>query len=74
MATVTNMGESLDTLVNTEQPASAPVADNQVADSVSSRRGARGLSPFLEKDEEEEDWVGKGLPDLGQKTTSMKAF
>ena len=41
---------------------------------MSSRTGAKGLSPLLEKDEEDEDWVGKGLPDLGQKTTTVKAF
>ena len=41
---------------------------------MSSRTGARGFSPLLEKDEEDEDWVGKGLPDLGQKTTTMKVF
>ena len=27
---------------------------------------------MLEKDEEDEDWVSKGLPDLGQKMTTMK--
>ena len=59
--------------MNKDQPASPSTAENQVADSVSSRTGARGLSPLLEKDEAE-DWVGKGLPDLGQKTTTMKAF
>ena len=32
------------------------------------------LSPLLEKDEEDEDWVSKGLPDLDQKMTTMKAF
>ena len=73
-ATVTDMGESLDTLVNTEQPASPPVVDDPVVDSVSSKTGAKELSPLLEKEEEEEDWVGKGLPNVRQKTTSMKAF
>ena len=61
-----DMGESLDTLVNRDQPASPSVAEDRVANSVSSRAGARGLSPLLEKDEEDEDWVSKGLPDLGQ--------
>ena len=40
---------------------------------MSLRIGARGLSPLLEKDEEDENWDGKGLPNLGQKTTTMKA-
>ena len=67
------MGESLDTLVNTERPTSPLAAHDRVANLVSSRTGARGLSPWLEKDEdEEEDWVGKGLLNLGQKTTSVK--
>ena len=64
MAIVTDMGESLDTLVNKDQPASPPKADDRVAHLVSLRIGARGLSPLLEKDEEDEDWVGKELPDL----------
>ena len=67
------MGESLDTLVNTERPASPSAIEDQAAGSMSSRTGARGLSPLLEKDEEDENWVGKGLSDLGQKTTTMKA-
>ena len=58
------MGESLDTLVNRDQPTSPSAAEDRVADSVSSRVGARGLSPLLEKDEKDEDWVSKGLPDL----------
>ena len=74
LATVAEIGESLDTLVNKDRPASPPAADERVADSVSSRTGARGLSPLLEKDEEDEDWVGKGLPDLDSKTTTVKAF
>ena len=32
------------------------------------------MSPLLEKDEEDEDWVSKGLPDLDQEKTMMKAF
>ena len=72
LTTVTNMGESLGTLVNKDQLASPLVVEDRVADLVSSRTGARGLSPLLEKDEEDEDWVGKGLPDLGQKITTMK--
>ena len=68
------MGESLDTLVNRDQPVSPSAAEERVADSVSSRAGARGLSPLLEKDEEDEDWVSKGLPDLGQEKPTMKAF
>ena len=65
MATVTDMLESLDTLVNKDPPASPLAPEDRVADSVSSRIGARGLSPSLEKDEEDEDWAGKGLPVLG---------
>ena len=57
------MGENLDTLVNTKQLASSPVVDDGVVDSMSSRIGARGLSPLMEKDEEDEDWVGKGIPE-----------
>ena len=53
LATVTNMGESLDTLVNRDQPASPSAAEDRVADSVSSRAGAKGLSPLLGKDEED---------------------
>ena len=68
------MGESLDTLVNRDQPSSPFAVEDRVADSVSSRAGARGLSPLLEKDEEDENWVGKGLPDLGQEKTTMKTF
>ena len=74
LATITDMGESLDTLVNKDQPASPWVADERIADSVSSRTGTRGLSPLQEKDEEDEDCVGKGLQDLGQKMTTVKAF
>ena len=74
LATVTDMGESLDTLVNRDWPVSPPAADDRVADLVSSRAGARGLLPLLEKDEEDEAWVSKGLPDLGQETPTMKAF
>ena len=59
--------------MNKDRPASPPMADDWIVDLVSSRTGARGLSPLLEKDEEDEDWVSKGLPDLGQKTTTMKA-
>ena len=55
MATVTDMGESLVTLVNTERLASPSAVEDRVADSVSLRTGARGLSPLLEKDEEEEE-------------------
>ena len=73
LATVAEMGESLDILVSKDHPASPPAIDDPVADSVSSRTGAKGLSPLLEKDEEDEDWVGKGLPNLGQKTTTVKA-
>ena len=29
---------------------------------------------MLEKNEEDEDWVGKELPDLGQGKTTMKTF
>ena len=68
------MGESLNTLVNRDQPGSPPAAEERVADSVSSRAGARGLSPLLEKDEEDKDWVSKGHPDLGQETQKMKAY
>ena len=74
LATVTDMGESLDTLVNRDQPGSPPAAKERVADPVSSRAGARGLSPLLEKDEEDKDWVSKGHPDLGQETQKMKAY
>ena len=74
LATVTHMGESLDTLVNRDQPASPFAAKERVADLVSSRAGAKGLSPLLEKDEEDEDWVSKGLPDLGQETPTLKGF
>ena len=55
LATVTNMGESLDTLVNKGQPTSPSAAEDRVANLVSSRTDARGLSPLLEKDEEDED-------------------
>ena len=68
------MGESLDTFVNRDRPVSPPAAEDRVANSVSSRAGARGLSPLLEKDEEDEDWVSEGLPDLGQETPKIKAF
>ena len=61
------MGESLDTLVNRDQLVSPFIAEERVANSVSSRAGARGLSPLLEKDEEDEDWVSKGLPDLARR-------
>ena len=74
LATVTDMGESLDTLVHRDQLASSSAAEDRVADSVSSRAGARELSPLLEKDEEDEDWVSKGLPNLGQEKTTIKAF
>ena len=62
------------TLLNTEQPASSPKREDQFADLVSSRTSPRGLSPLLEKDEENEDWAGKGILDLGRKTTSVKTF
>ena len=69
------MGESLGTLGNRDQPVSPSAVEERVADSVSSRAGTRGLSPLLEKDEEDdEDWVSKGLPGLGQETLKMKAF
>ena len=68
------MGESLDTLVNTEGPTSSFAADDRVASSVSLRIGAIGLSPLLENDEEDEDWVGTRTLVLGQKTTTVKAF
>ena len=42
LATVTDMGESLDTLVNRDQPASSSAVEDRVANSVSSRAGARG--------------------------------
>ena len=48
LAIVTDMGESLDTLVNTERPTSPPAANDRVEDLVSSRMGARGLSSLLE--------------------------
>ena len=56
--------------MNRAQPVSPPVVEERVADPVSSRTGARGLSPLLEKDEEDEDWVSKGLPDLGPEKTT----
>ena len=45
-----------------------------MADSVSSRTRARGLSPLWEKDEEDEDWAGKRMPNMGQKTTPVRVF
>ena len=74
LTNVTDMGESLNTLVNRDWPVSPPAVDDRVADLVSSRAGAMGLSPLLEKVEEDEDWVSKGLPDLGQETPKMKGF
>ena len=74
LATMTDMGESLDTLVNRDQPASPSAAKERVANSVSSRAGARGLSPLLEKDEEDDDWVSKGLPDLDKDMPKGKSF
>ena len=71
---MTDMGESLDTLVHIERLASPFTAYDRVADLVSSRIGASGLSPLLEKDEEDEDWVGKRIQDPGQKMTTVKAF
>ena len=74
LAIVIEMGKNLDPLLNTKQPASSPTAEDRVVDSVSSRTSAKGLSPLWEKDEEDEDWVGKGMLDLGQKTTLVKAL
>ena len=53
LATVTDMGESLDTLVNTERARKHPLLWQMIGllDSVSSRTGVRVLSPLLEKDE-----------------------
>ena len=44
--------------MNKDELASPSATEDRVADSVSSRTGARGLSPLLEKDDEDEDWVG----------------
>ena len=49
------MGESLDTLVNKDQPVSPSAVEDLVADLVSSRTGAKGLSPLLEQHEEDEN-------------------
>ena len=77
LSTVTEMGSNLDTLVNRDQPVSV-VAEDRVADSVSSRAGARGLSPLLEKEEEDshDDWVDEGEPIPGtmKKPTTVKTF
>ena len=74
LATMTDMGESPDTLVNRDQPVSLSAAEDRVANSVSSRASARGLSPLLEKDEEDDDWVSKGLPDLDKEMLKKKSF
>ena len=68
------MGASLDTLVNRDQAVSPSAAEDRVADSVSSRAGARGLSPLLEKDEKDDDWVSKGLPDPDKEMPKRKSF
>lgn len=63
----------MDTLVNTEQllSAAATAAEDRVADLVSSRTGAKGLSPLLEKDKKD-DWVDRGATLLDQKATKVK--
>ena len=47
LATVTNTGESLDTLVNKDRLASPFAADDWVADSVFLRTGAKGVVAFV---------------------------
>ena len=69
------MGANLDIMVNTKRPASlaAQSANDRITDSVSSWIGPRGLSPLMEKDEED-DVDDKGETLLGQKMTTMKTF
>ena len=78
MDLVIEMGASLDILVNTGRP-TAPIAqsttNNPVAHSVSSRIGARGLSPLMENDDDDDDDNGdEGAALLGQKMTTVKTF
>ena len=72
------MGSNLDILVNIESPTSPMLqtaADHRVANSVFSRPGHRGLSPVLEKSEEDDVNSGDERETLlGYKKTIMKSF
>ena len=78
MGIATEMGSNLDTLVNAKRLASLvwqTVADDRVADSVSSRMVRKGLFCFLVKGEEDDlSHEDKGETLLGQKKTTMKWF
>lgn len=74
MSIITEMGANLDMLVNIEMPASLALQiDDKVADSMSSRTGHRGLSPLMER-EEEEDVDDEGETLLDHNDTSPPKF
>ena len=65
------MGSNVDMLLHIDQPVSLVVADEKVADSVSSRARARELSPLVEEDIEEDDKEGL-LSGEEEKVTTVK--
>ena len=69
------MGSDVDMLLRADQPVSLDAADEKVADSVSSRAGARELPPLVEEDMEDDDET-RGLlsSDEEKKTTTVKTL
>ena len=72
LSTVTTMGSNVDMLLHADQPVSPEAADEKVADSVSSRVGARELPPLVEEDMEDEDEARGLLSSEDNKTTTVK--
>ena len=66
------MGSDVDMLLHIDQPVSPIAADEKVADLVSSRAGARELSPLVEEDIEEDDKEGLFSGDEEEKVTTVK--
>ena len=75
LSTVTTMGSDVDMLLHADQSVSPEAADEKVADSVSSRAGARELPPLVEEDDMEDDDATRGLlSSEDNKTTTVKTL
>ena len=72
LSTVTTMGLDVDMLLHMDQLVSPKVADEKVANSVSSRAEARELSPLVEEDSENEDDTGGLFSGEEKKMATMK--
>ena len=72
LSTIMTMGSDIDMLLHADQPVSPEAADEKVADSVSSRAGARELPPLVEEDMEDDNEARGLLSSEDKKTTTVK--